>query len=178
METDLTKIEKFAKEKEDENWSFRAFLKNYDEKNLDSTVYRMFKKVDESIDCTTCGNCCKKIKPLFTKKDIRRLAASLNITFDQFIGKFVEEDEDGDQVLNQTPCPFLSNNKCTQYDSRPEDCASYPHLHKKGFVSRLIGVVYNYSVCPIVFNVYEALKKELKVEFKDFQNEMDRLDYY
>jgi len=31
VETDLTKIKNQAKEKEDENWSFRAFLKNYEE---------------------------------------------------------------------------------------------------------------------------------------------------
>jgi len=33
--------------------------------------------------------------------------------------------------------------------------------NKEDFVFRLIGVVGNYDVCPIVFNVYEQLKAEL-----------------
>ena len=73
---------------------------------------------------------------------------------------------------------FLNDNKCTQYDSRPVNCALYPHLHKKDFVFRLIGVVNNYSICPIVFNVYEALKNKLKSEFIDFQEEFDEFGYY
>jgi hypothetical protein len=36
------------------------------------------------------------------------------------------------------------------------------------FVFRLIGVVENYAVCPIVFNVHEHLKVELWYE-GDFQ---------
>ena len=79
METDLTKIKKYAKDKENENWSFRTFLKNYDDRNIDSIVYRLFKKADESIDCTTCGNCCKEIKPVFTKKDISRYFKLINM---------------------------------------------------------------------------------------------------
>ncbi len=41
----------------------------------------------------------------------------------------------------------------TQYQCRPDDCRSYPHLHKRDFISRLINVIGNYSVCPIVFNI-------------------------
>ena len=62
METDLVRIQKIAKEKEDENWYFRTFLKGYEGKNLDSIVHRLFKKISDEIDCTTCGNCCKKIQ--------------------------------------------------------------------------------------------------------------------
>ena len=178
MEIDLIKIENLAKEREGENWNFRTFLKGNDIKNLDTIVHKLFKRVSESIDCTACGNCCKKMQPILKKKDISKLSKSLNITPDQFITKYVDKDEDGDNILNQLPCPFLNDNKCTQYDSRPVDCASYPHLHKKDFVFRLIGVVNNYSVCPIVFNVYEALKNRLKSEFIDFLEEFDEFEYY
>lgn len=178
METDLIKISKLSREREDENWSFRTFLKGHDIKNLDMIVHKLFKRVSEAIDCTACGNCCKKMQPILKKKDINKLSKSLNITPDQFITKYVEKDEDGDNILNQLPCPFLNDNKCTQYASRPADCTSYPHLHKKDFVFRLIGVVNNYSICPIVFNVYEALKNRLKSEFSDFQEEFDEFGYY
>ena len=178
METDLIKIKNFSKEREDENWYFRTFLKGYDIKHLDSIVHELFKQVSEAIDCTSCGNCCKKMQPILKKKDIDKLSVSLNITPDKFIAKYVNKDGDGKSIINQLPCPFLKDNKCTKYDSRPVDCASYPHLHKKDFVFRLIGVVNNYSICPIVFNVYEALKNRLKSEFIDILEEFDEFEYY
>jgi hypothetical protein len=85
METDLNKIKKFAKEKDDENWNFRTFLKGYGNKKLDLIVHKLFKQVSEAIDCTACGNCCKEIQPSVKKKDIIKLSKSLNITPDQFI---------------------------------------------------------------------------------------------
>jgi len=45
------------------------------------------------------------------------------------------------------------------YPDRPNDCRSYPHLHKNDFVLRLWGVDDDSSVCPIVYNVYEKLKE-------------------
>ena len=56
---------------------------------------------------------------------------------------------------------------------RPKDCVSYPYLLKKDFTSRLMGVIGNCSVCPIVFNVYELLKDEVwhkhfSDDFSDF----------
>ncbi len=178
METDLIKIKKIAQQIEDENWYFRTFLKGYDIENLDSVVRKLFEQVSKAIDCTACGNCCKEIKPILKKKDINKLSKGLNIPPDQFVTKYVDKDEDGNNILNQLPCPFLNDNKCTQYGSRPIDCASYPHLHKKDFVFRLIGVVNNYSICPIVFNVYEALKNKLKSEFINFQEEFGEFDNY
>ncbi len=178
METDLIKIKKLSIEREDENWYFRTFLKGYDIEKLDSIVHKLFKQVSGAIDCTACGNCCKEIRPVLKKKDIDNLSKSLNIPPVQFVTKYVDQDNDGNNILNQLPCPFLNDNKCTQYESRPVDCASYPHLHKKDFVFRLIGVVNNYSICPIVFNVYEALKNKLKFEFIDFQEEFDEFGYY
>ncbi len=178
METDLIKIQNIAKEREDENWSFRSFLKSHEVRNLDKIVHKLFKQISEAIDCTACGNCCKKMQPTLKKRDVEKLSKSLNITPDQFVTKYVDKDENGDNILNLLPCPFLNNNKCTEYDSRPVDCDSYPHLHKKDFVFRLIGVVNNYSLCPIVFNVYEALKSRLKSEFTDFQEEIDEFGYY
>ncbi len=178
METDLIKIKIQAQEKEGENWSFRAFLKNYDATNLDSIAHKLFEQVSEAIECASCGNCCSEIQPILGDNDINKLAKSLNIKPAQFIIDYVEKDGDGDDVLKQKPCPFLNDNRCAKYDSRPNDCVSYPHLHKKDFVSRLVGVVNNYSICPIVFNVYEALKGRLKAEFVEFKRECDEFGNY
>lgn len=113
METDSIKIGNLSKEREDENWSFRTFLKGYDTKHLDSIVRESFRQVSEPIDCTSCGNCCKEMQPILKKKDISKLSKSLNITPDQFITRYVNKDEDGESTLNQLPCPFLKDNRCT-----------------------------------------------------------------
>jgi len=178
METDLIKIKNLAKEKEDENWNFRIFLKGCEINNLDKIVHMLFIQISEAIDCTACGNCCRKIQPILKKKDINKLSKSLNTTPDQFINKYADKGQDGDYVFKQIPCPFLKKNRCTQYDSRPLDCASYPHLSKKDFVFRLIAVVNNYSICPIVFNVYESLKDKFKSEFIDFQDDLNEFGHY
>ncbi|MFQ5576558.1 MAG: YkgJ family cysteine cluster protein [Anaerolineae bacterium] len=73
----------------------------------------------------------------------------------------LKEDNASKRVCKGVPCPFLKDDLCSNYECRPTDCRSYPHLHKDGFVSRLWGVVANYSICPIVFNVYERLKAEM-----------------
>ncbi len=50
--------------------------------------------------------------------------------------------------------------------------------HKEEFASRLIGVINNYSICPIVFNVYEALKNKYRSKFNDFHEEFDDSMYF
>ncbi|MFO8019271.1 MAG: hypothetical protein R6U96_11590 [Promethearchaeia archaeon] len=64
-------------------------------------------------------------------------------------------------IFKERPCPFLKDNRCQIHEVCPKECRAYPYLHKSGFTCRLLGVVENYSICPIVFNVYEALKREL-----------------
>lgn len=160
--TDLKLIKKIADEREDENWRFRIFLKGYDIEKLDATVHRLYTDVSSQIDCQTCGNCCRVMRPILKQPDILRLSSHLSISQDSFLKEFLVKDEDGDLTFRETPCPFLSDNSCSVYENRPNDCSSFPHLHKKDFVFRLIGVIFNYSVCPIVFNVYEQLKDELQ----------------
>ncbi|MGD8267104.1 MAG: YkgJ family cysteine cluster protein [Desulfobacterales bacterium] len=169
MEIDIKVIKKYAMEKEDENWMFRLFLKGYENHDLDDILHELFRQVSAAIDCTACGNCCKTIPPHLNRKDILKLSKTLEIAPERFISDYVYKNEDGDLVMKRMPCPFLIEKKCAHYDSRPADCASYPHLHKSDFAYRLIGVIQNYSICPIVFNVYEALKHKLRSEFKDFQ---------
>jgi Fe-S-cluster containining protein len=97
-------------------------------------------------------------------KDIKALAQLTGHTSHDFKIEFIEKDEDGDMHFKYLPCPFLRDKKCNVYDSRPDDYKSYPHLHKKDFLSRLLGVIDNYLNCPIVFNVFEELK--LKFHFR------------
>ncbi|MBN2092979.1 YkgJ family cysteine cluster protein [candidate division KSB1 bacterium] len=165
--TDLTKIKELARVKENANWKFRSFLKMIDlsEEELDAIVHRIYKKVASEIDCTQCANCCKKTEPLLSEHDIEKFAEGLKMSVNEFKSNSLKvvEDEFGKKkmIFNKLPCPFLKNNLCTNYEYRPNDCQSFPHLHKKGFNSRTMSVIDNYEICPIVFNVYELLKKEL-----------------
>ena len=132
METDLSRIKRLSEKKEDENWGFRAFLKGLD---MPLGMY---------------------------KEDIKNFSKGLGISAEQFRKRYlVEGEETGEFIFKEKPCPFLKNNLCSHYNYRPKVCRSYPHLHKNDFVFRLIGVIQNSSVCPIVFNVYEYLKAEL-----------------
>ena len=165
IEKDVHTIERIAEEKEEENWAFRSFLKqlDIDVDVLDGIVHQITAEVTSRIDCLECGNCCKQIRPELDDEDISAFAAGLNLSIAKFQQKYLTQDEDtgSNYIFNLLPCPFLENNKCTNYESRPKACASYPHLDKDEFVFRLWGVVDNYRICPIVFNVYNQLKKEL-----------------
>jgi len=162
--TDIKLIEKLAEERADENWRFRTYLKGYGIDELDAIVHRHYEDVVSKIDCQACGNCCRVMHPILKQPDIERLASHLSVSENDLEGQSLVKDEDGNTTFNAQPCPFLAGKSCSVYDGRPDDCRSYPHLHKKEIIRRLMGVVFNCSVCPIVFNVYEQLKIELWFE--------------
>jgi hypothetical protein len=164
METDLRKIERLSRKREDENWRFRCYLKRSDHSaaKIDAVVNRLYREITAQIDCTSCGNCCRVILPQLTAADIKRMAAHLGMTVKQFRADYVRTDTENRETaeFNTMPCPFLRDNRCSIYDCRPRDCRSFPHLHKKDFVFRMNQAYENCSLCPIVFNVYEGLKSE------------------
>ncbi len=164
LETDLNRIKELSEKKENENWQFRSLLKGYDAlpEEIDAVVHQLYEQVSSEIDCKTCANCCKQIHPVLDQKDIEKFVRGLSISVTEFKDRFLEKDEDpGKYILAKLPCPYLKDNLCTNYENRPKDCRSFPHLHKKDFVFRLYGVIDNYSICPIVYNVYELLKGEI-----------------
>jgi uncharacterized protein len=165
VETDLDNIKLAGKKKEDENWKFRSYLKGLDieVEELDNLVHKLNDEVSSQIDCTKCANCCKAVYPVLDEEDVIKFATGINSSIEEFKSAclVVSEDENDKYNFNSVPCPFLKENKCSNYTNRPKDCESFPHLHKEHFWTRLMGVIEYYSICPIVFNVYEQLKKEL-----------------
>jgi Fe-S-cluster containining protein len=161
MILDLEKIKQLGEKNQGANYRFRSFLKGKNSTQIDRVVHELYDFYSSKIDCTKCGNCCTVMKPQILKKDLKSLSLAANRTIDEFKKEYILIDEDGDISFNKLPCPFLKNLKCSVYYCRPNDCKSYPHIQKKDFISRLYGVIYSYSVCPIVFNVYEDLKFRL-----------------
>jgi len=78
------------------------------------------------------------------------------------VEKYLEVDSDGDYVFRSSPCPFiLPDNYCSIYDSRPKACREYPHTDRKRMHQIFSITQKNISICPIVFNVVERIKKEI-----------------
>ena len=161
MITDLKKIRELGIQNEDKNYRFRSFLKMKDPEKIDKIVHQLNQEYASKIDCTQGGNCCSELSPLVDADDVEKLSVSIGMSLAEFKKKYTKKDEDGDLCLNLIPCSFLKDMKCTVYNARPKECISYPHLHKSDFTSRLLGVIHNYSICPIVFNVYEDLKNRM-----------------
>ncbi len=147
LEINLKKIQQITKEKENENLSFHAFLKEQDSDKIDTIVKRLNEELTPQISCLDCGNCCKNLRPIATNEVLGRYVAEKDIESVRYVIGF--------------SCSHLDGNKCTIYSERPEECRSYPYLDKDGFVARYLGMLQNYEICPIVFNVMEHLKLEL-----------------
>ncbi len=163
LESDLNKITQLAIDNQAENKKFKLFLETrVNSEEVDNIVHRLYEQISPNVDCTICGNCCKLMEPVFKKKDINRLATGLADDEYKSIKKcFIEDTDDGSFNFKIKPCMFLKQSKCLQYLLRPDGCRSYPHLDRKDFTGSLDKVIYNYSICPIVFNVFESLKIEL-----------------
>jgi len=164
FETDLSRIKELAQRKERENWKFRSHLKGCDlsPKELDALVRRLNAQVSSKIDCSACRNCCRELGPALEAEDTARLAEAEHMTPDEFVRKYqFRSGTEGKLVTEQRPCPFLSGNACRHHDIRPRGCVEFPYLDKPEFTTRLITVVSNVSLCPIVYNVYELLKDEV-----------------
>jgi Fe-S-cluster containining protein len=70
-------------------------------------------------------------------------------------------------IMNAIPCRFLEELSCTIYTVRFAGCREFPALHLPGFTARYFTTRMHYGRCPIIFNVLEALKKELSFFTQD-----------
>lgn len=161
LETKLATIAALAEEREEENWNFRTFLKGKDPKAIDKKVHRLNNEISAAIDCLACGNCCKSFMISVEPEEVEPLANHLNKSVEEVKEKYLEQSSEGDLIISTIPCHFLDDKKCAIYQNRFSTCREFPHLYKDNFISRLFSVVQNYAICPIVFNLYEALKDEM-----------------
>ena len=81
-----------------------------------------------------------------------------------FEKEYLKVDEDGDTVMNQTPCPFLQeDNYCLIYEVRPKACRQYPHTDAQQFSAEMKLHAQNALYCPAVYHILEAMKKRVPV---------------
>lgn len=164
MVLDVYEIKRLSEERKKKNLRFISFLKGQNSEKIDELVHELNAYYISKIDCTQCGNCCIYLRPVIAEIDIDNLVKKLKISRSKFKRMYVTTDDEGDMLFKKLPCAFFKGKKCKLYESRPEDCRSYPHLNKNDFTSRLYGIFENYAICPIVFNVIEELKKKLSFQ--------------
>jgi uncharacterized protein len=162
--TDLVQIQCAAATQDDENLAFRTFVHvelALSDRRLNTVVQETTAQVWEHIDCRTCANCCRTRQPVFRRAEVQQIAAYLGVTVEHLRVHHLRSDAaSGKYITQNLPCPFLDGNLCSIYEVRPAVCADYPHL-QKNFRSRLWQVLDNATVCPIVYNVLERVKKSL-----------------
>lgn len=156
-------MQPFLASKNIENMFFKKHLRNFKSEFIDQSIHSLNQQISPQIDCTTCANCCKKLEPGLEENEIVTLAHIKQIEPLVFKQQFVAFDGEA-PFLKTKPCMFLNSCKCSIYDSRPNACAGYPHLDAKDMKYKR-SLWSNYTVCPIVFNVIEALKLELNFTY-------------
>lgn len=162
IQTLLQSLPKLAAEKKKENLSFFKKLKKRVPKNLDQVMQGLHEDTFRQIDCLDCANCCKTTGPLFTNRDVERIAKLFKLKPKTFIEQYLRLDEDNDYVLQSVPCTFLGeDNRCSIYDHRPKACQEFPHTDRKKFhqISHL--TLNNVGICPAAFKIVEAMKSRL-----------------
>jgi Fe-S-cluster containining protein len=164
MQEFIRQLPKLAKEKQKENKEFFKKLKKKPPKQLDYIMQELHEEEFERTDCLECANCCKTTGPLFTDRDIERIAKSFRQKPQQFIDQYLRIDEDNDYVLQSVPCTFLAaDNYCLIYDVRPKACREFPHTDRKKFQQISNLTMKNVAICPAAYNIVEDMKKRLKM---------------
>jgi len=141
-----------------ENRSIAKRLARKKGKALDERATTVHDEVFSEIDCLACANCCISIPPIVTKTDASRIARKFRMKPSAFEQQYLLEDEDGDTVMNASPCPFLlANNECLIYDIRPRACRQFPHTGNLDFSKNMKLHSNNANICPAVFHILRKL---------------------
>lgn len=152
-----------AHQKRKEHQKLLEGLRRKPPKDLDYLTQETHDEVFEKIDCLQCANCCKTTGPLFTPKDTERIAKHLKMRAADFEAKYLQTDEDHDQVLQELPCWFLNNdNTCSIYEVRPKACREFPHTDRKKIYQINHLTLKNTLICPAAYEFVERMKTKIR----------------
>ena len=146
------------KEANKENLIILKKLKKKKGKRLNELADITHEEVFKKINCLDCANCCTSIPPIVTKADASRIAKEFSMKPSEFEKQYLIVDEDGDTVINTSPCPFLQkDNTCLIYDIRPKACRKFPHTDNLDFSKNMKLHKLNAQICPGVFHILRKL---------------------
>jgi len=141
---------------------FYRVLQRQKPARLDAAFREVHQEVFERQSCLSCAHCCQTVGPLFTPRDISRLASHFKLSEAAFQQKYLRRDEDGDLVLQSLPCPFLQDDKyCSVYPIRPKACREYPHTDRPRMHQVLSLTAKNSQHCPAVAEMTAQLRQKL-----------------
>jgi len=156
MATD--KLQNWEKKAREHKKEYQQFLKRADKNRVLKQLPALHEAAFEAVDCLTCANCCKNYSPRFKTPDIKRIARGLGMKESVFIDTYLKVDDEGDFVVQQSPCPFLNtDHTCAIYEMRPSDCARFPYTDEDVLIKRPALTLKNTEFCPITFYVLEKL---------------------
>ncbi|MBP2832208.1 YkgJ family cysteine cluster protein [Aquimarina sp. U1-2] len=162
MQEFIDQLPQLAKDKYIENKKFLTKLRKKPPKQLDYIMQALHDEEFRQTDCLRCANCCKTTGPLFTDKDIERISKFFKMKPRQFEEQYLKQDEDGDMVLQETPCTFLgADNYCAIYEVRPKACREYPHTNRKKFHQIANLTLKNVAICPAAYHIVEKMKAKI-----------------
>lgn len=158
MLTHPKQIKPLLAEKAIENIFFKKHLREISAAEIDHLIAELQRTITPQIDCLKCANCCKSLEPGLEQDEVKKLAQLKQLEIETFKQTFIAFDGDA-HYLKTKPCLFLNDCACSIYSERPKACQEYPHLLQKDMKYRKT-FWENYSICPIVFNVIEELKRQ------------------
>ncbi len=137
---------------------YKQFLERAGKNDVLRLLPGFHEEAFSKVDCLSCANCCKNFSPRFKTPDIKRISKYLRLRESDFIETYLRVDEDGDFVVNSSPCPFLgTDNYCSIYDQRPSDCQRFPYTDEDVIIKRKALTLKNSTFCPITYYVLEKL---------------------
>lgn len=142
--------------------AFKKILKQKNkQRHIEQLAAELHQQVFATTDCLSCANCCRSIPPIVTGNDARRIAKYLGMKEGDFVDAYLRIDEDGDQVMKTTPCPFLDEqNYCRIYEVRPKACAEYPHTDMRDFCKHASLHLRNAQWCPAAARIVNQIVEQ------------------
>lgn len=135
--------------------------------------------------CENCDHmlCCKINPPVVNGDEVSRMVRYKKLSEDEFKNKYLFNYRfdlgqgyiKQSYLINQIPCPFLVDNKCSIYPVRPLSCKQYPF--QAGLQVNLDG----FEICPTatligseVREIYQKIikytpKEKIEEAKKDFE---------
>ncbi len=151
-------LKNWEKKSADRQKLYKGYLQRANKNTVLKALPALHEEAFSKIDCLQCGNCCKGYSPRFKTPDIKRIAKHLKMKEGDLINQYLRVDEDGDYVMQNSPCSFLgADNYCSIYEVRPSDCERFPYTDEDVILKRQNITLKNSTFCPAVYYVLEKL---------------------